>query len=48
MRKMSTVIVLLFSLVSAFLVAARPQSSDWKPLFNGRDLTGWKHVSPVE
>ena len=21
-----------------------PQSVDWKPLFNGKDLTGWKHV----
>jgi hypothetical protein len=22
------------------------QSSDWKQLFNGKDLTGWKHVGP--
>jgi hypothetical protein len=29
---------------TAFAVAARPQKSDWKPLFNGKDLTGWKHV----
>jgi len=21
---------------------------DWKPLFNGKDLTGWKHVGPGE
>ena len=27
-------------------LAARPQSPDWKPLFNGKDLTGWKHVGP--
>ena len=20
------------------------QSATWRPLFNGRDLTGWKHV----
>ena len=26
--------------------AARPQASTWKPLFNGKDLTGWKHVGP--
>lgn len=23
-------------------------ASDWKPLFNGKDLTGWKHVGPGE
>jgi hypothetical protein len=22
------------------------QSQEWKPLFNGKDLTGWKHVGP--
>jgi len=22
------------------------QKSEWKPLFNGKDLTGWKHVGP--
>jgi hypothetical protein len=21
---------------------------DWKPLFNGKDLSGWKHVGPGE
>ena len=21
-------------------------SADWKPLFNGKDLTGWQHVGP--
>jgi len=31
-------------IATAFAVAAHPQKSDWKPLFNGRDLTGWKHV----
>ena len=29
---------------AAIAVAARPQKSGWKPLFNGKDLTGWKHV----
>src|SRR6266481_3397255 len=28
------------------IAAARPQAPAWKPLFNGRDLTGWKHVGP--
>ena len=27
-------------------IAARPQTKEWKPLFNGKDLTGWKHVGP--
>jgi hypothetical protein len=26
--------------------AAQPQSLAWKPLFNSKDLTGWKHVGP--
>src|SRR5258706_13167981 len=29
-----------------FISAARPQTPAWKPLFNGKDLTGWKHVGP--
>ncbi len=31
---------------TAFTIAAAPQKSEWKPLFNGKDLTGWKHVGP--
>ena len=31
---------------TAFSIAAAPQKSQWKPLFNGKDLTGWKHVGP--
>jgi hypothetical protein len=27
-------------------IAARPQSAEWKQLFNGKDLSGWKHVGP--
>src|SRR5260370_6709304 len=26
--------------------AALPQKDAWKPLFNGKDLTGWKHIGP--
>src|SRR2546430_16045377 len=29
-----------------FAVTTLAQKSDWKPLFNGKDLTGWKHVGP--
>jgi len=36
-------------LASAFvLLAARAQTPAWKQLFNGKDLTGWKHVGPGE
>jgi 3-keto-disaccharide hydrolase len=30
------------------LSAAGSPDSDWKQLFNGKDLTGWKHVGPGE
>src|SRR5947199_5827071 len=32
--------------LGCLVLAARPQSKEWKPLFNGKDLTGWKHVGP--
>ncbi len=28
--------------------ASQAQSGEWKQLFNGKDLTGWKHVGPGE
>ena len=41
--------VALFCLTFVFLVTvARAQSGDWKQLFDGKDLTGWKHVGPGE
>jgi len=27
-------------------LVSQAQSGDWQQLFNGRDLTGWKHVGP--
>ncbi len=30
------------------LAAAAGYAADWKPLFNGKDMTGWKHVGPGE
>jgi len=35
--------LLLVGLLSA---AVQAQSGDWQQLFNGKDLTGWKHVGP--
>jgi len=29
-----------------FLFAALLPAADWKPLFNGKDLTGWEMVGP--
>ena len=31
---------------AVLLIAARVPEAPWKPLFNGKDLTGWKHVGP--
>ena len=43
MRKLNA----LFTVLAAiFLMAAQAPEPQWKPLFNGRDLTGWKHVGP--
>lgn len=42
---MRKIITLLFLLIG-FAQFAPAQSPDWKQLFNGKDLTGWKHVGP--
>jgi hypothetical protein len=40
-------IALTFIAIAAFFaIAARPQSGEWRQLFNGKDLNGWKHVGP--
>ena len=41
MKKLSAFLVVA---AMASLVAARTPEVEWKPLFNGKDLTGWKHV----
>ncbi len=33
---------------TVFLLAAEKPEPEWKHLFNGKDLTGWKHVGPGE
>src|ERR1700752_1753763 len=43
MKKLSALLVLV---AASSLIAARAQEREWKPLFNGKDLTGWKHVGP--
>ena len=48
MRKWSVVLscISLFCVAVGASVMARPQAKEWKQLFNGKDLTGWKHVGP--
>ena len=39
----------LLCLALGLLASASPaQTSEWKQLFDGKDLTGWKHVGPGE
>lgn len=38
----STLALILLCLAAA----AHAQTDEWKQLFNGKDLTGWKHVGP--
>jgi Domain of Unknown Function (DUF1080) len=42
---MRTRLVLCWLILLGFSLASA-QSTDWKQLFNGKDLTGWKHVGP--
>jgi hypothetical protein len=43
MRKLSAPFVVL---AAVFLMAAKASEPQWKQLYNGKDLTGWKHVGP--
>jgi hypothetical protein len=39
----------LFCLAVALLIpSTQAQTGEWKQLFNGKDLSGWKHVGPGE
>lgn len=35
-------------LMAMMFPAAQAQSGEWKQLFDGKDLVGWKHVGPGE
>jgi hypothetical protein len=39
-------VVVVFALFISLVICAQSQSEDWKQLFDGKDLTGWKHVGP--
>lgn len=38
----------LLLIVGLSALPAGAQTQDWKPLFNGKNLDGWKHVGPGE
>jgi len=38
--------MLIFSLLILGALPVGAQDGEWKQLFNGKDLTGWKHVGP--
>ena len=45
-RKSATMLTLAAASALLAFAAAQPQTPAWKPLFNDKDLTGWKHVGP--
>jgi hypothetical protein len=45
-KTVTTLLLVAVSTLFAFAAAAPQQTPAWKPLFNGKDLTGWKHVGP--
>ncbi len=42
------IIMVTVSLLAGVVPCSRAQSGDWKQLFDGKDLVGWKHVGPGE
>jgi hypothetical protein len=44
-KRITILTLAAFSTLLAF-AAASPQAPAWKSLYNGKDLTGWKHVGP--
>ncbi len=38
--------VFFFAIMEFGLLLGSAQSQEWKPLFNGKDLSGWEHVGP--
>src|SRR5882762_10628758 len=47
-RKWVTTLLVAVVPVLFAIATAQSQPPAWKPLFNGKDLTGWKHVGPGE
>jgi hypothetical protein len=45
-RIVSSAIAAVLAMIAA--AGAQAAGPEWKPLFNGKDLTGWEHVGPGE
>ena len=43
MRKVNALFIVL---AAVFLIATKASEPQWKQLYNGKDLAGWKHVGP--
>ena len=46
MRRLSGLALALAAAAMIVVFAARSAEPEWQQLFNGKDLTGWKHVGP--
>ena len=42
------IIVVTAALMAGSVAPAPAQAGEWKQLFDGKDLVGWKHVGPGE
>lgn len=42
----SAVVLMLVAVAMTLVLAVRAAEPEWQQLFNGKDLTGWKHVGP--
>ena len=45
---LALIIVATAALMAGSVPQAQAQSGEWKQLFDGKDLVGWKHVGPGE
>ncbi len=45
---LALIIVVTAALMAGSVPPAQAQSGEWKQLFDGKDLVGWKHVGPGE
>ena len=46
--RLALITMVTILLMAGMLPAAQAQTGEWKQLFDGKDLVGWKHVGPGE
>src|SRR5258708_35112329 len=44
--RLALLIMVTVAVLSAMVPTAQAQAGEWKQLFDGKDLVGWKHVGP--